>query len=63
MPDTTATTATTAPVYAAPVFLDTAPAPLPTPQTLSRRRNVVRQLGRFVAFNVKMIGMILHGAH
>lgn len=38
-----------------------ASAPLPTPKTLKRRRNVPLQLIRFVAINVKMMRVIARG--
>lgn len=42
---------------------DIAEAPLPTAQTLRRRRNVVFQAWRFVALNVRFVSMILKGDH
>jgi hypothetical protein len=38
-----------------------ASAPLPTPRTLRRRQNVLLQLGRFAAINLKMIAIIRRG--
>lgn len=38
-----------------------ASAPLPTPRTLARRRNVAFQLVRFAALNLKMMRVILRG--
>jgi len=40
-----------------------ASAPLPTRATSRRRNNVVFQLWRFVALNVRMASMILKGDH
>ena len=36
-------------------------APLPTPKTLRARKNVLFQIFRFAAVNIKMIKMILKG--
>ena len=38
-----------------------ASAPLPTPKTLSRRRNIAFQLLRFAAINLKMLRIIRRG--
>jgi hypothetical protein len=38
-----------------------ASAPMPTPKTLRRRRNVPIQLVRFVAINLKMMRVIARG--
>ena len=38
-----------------------ASAPLPTPKTLSRRRNLPFQLLRFAAINLKMMRVIARG--
>ena len=38
-----------------------ASAPLSTPRTLARRRNVAFQLLRFAALNLKMMRVILRG--
>lgn len=35
--------------------------PLPTRRTLRRRQSLPRQLGRFIALNVKMLRMVLRG--
>lgn len=38
-------------------------APLPTEKTLKQRKNLVLQLFRFIAINLKMIKMIRKGHH
>lgn len=38
-------------------------APLPTEKTLKQRKNVLLQLFRFAAINIKMIKMIRKGHH
>ena len=38
-------------------------APLPTEKTLKQRKNVLMQLIRFAAINIKMIKMIRKGHH
>lgn len=38
-------------------------APLPTPQTLRQRKNLVFQFYRFVSLNLRMVGVILKGHH
>jgi len=38
-----------------------ASAPLPTARTLRRRQNVVVQLGRFAAINLRMLAIIRRG--
>ena len=38
-------------------------APLPTEKTLKQRKNVLIQLTRFAAINIKMIRMIRKGHH
>ncbi len=40
-----------------------AAAPLPTGQTLRRRKNLLFQLWRFAAINVRMLTMITKGSH
>ena len=40
-----------------------ASSPLPTEQTLRRRKNPVFQLWRFVALNLRMLTMITKGSH
>lgn len=40
-----------------------AAAPLPTGQTLKYRKNLLVQLWRFVAINVRMLTMITKGSH
>jgi hypothetical protein len=40
-----------------------AAAPLPTGQTLRHRKNVLIQLWRFAAINVRMLTMITKGSH
>ena len=40
-----------------------ASAPLPTEQTLRRRRNPVFQVWRFAALNLRMLTMITKGSH
>ncbi len=42
---------------------DIANSPLPTQQTLRRRNNLVFQLWRFVALNVRFVTMIFKGNH
>lgn len=42
---------------------DIANAPLPTPQTLSWRRNIGYQLWRFVMLNIRFVKMITRGEH
>ncbi len=37
---------------------DIASAPLPTPKTLRARKNLLIQLGRFMAINTKMVKII-----
>lgn len=38
-------------------------APLPTEQTLRRRRNLIFQLWRFISLNTRMYLMVLKGPH
>jgi hypothetical protein len=38
-------------------------APLPTAKTLRFRKNLIIQLWRFVAINIKMLNMIRKGHH
>jgi hypothetical protein len=38
-------------------------APLPTEKTLRFRKNILIQLWRFTAINIKMVKMILKGHH
>lgn len=38
-------------------------APLPTERTLRFRKNVLIQLWRFIAINIKMLNMIRKGHH
>ena len=40
-----------------------ASAPLPTEQTLRRRKSLVFQLWRFAALNLRMLTMITKGSH
>lgn len=40
---------------------DLSNAPLPTEQTQRRRRSLVLQTGRFVAFNVRIMRMVVSG--
>jgi hypothetical protein len=40
-----------------------AEAPLPTPRTLRARASVPYQLTRFLAFNIRMLRMVLKGHH
>ena len=43
--------------------LSVAKAPLPTPETLRARKNLLIQTWRFVAINIRMVKMILKGHH
>lgn len=43
--------------------LDVSRAPLPTPKTLRRRQNVPLQFLRFVAFDARIMRMVLKGHH
>lgn len=36
-------------------------APVPTPATVATRYNLVFQLGKFIAFNVRLVLMVLKG--
>jgi hypothetical protein len=38
-------------------------APLPTARQMKARNNLVVQFGRFIALNLKMIGMVRKGHH
>jgi hypothetical protein len=38
-------------------------APLPTEKTLKARKNLIFQLFRFVAINIRMVKMIMKGHH
>lgn len=40
-----------------------AKAPLPTAKTLKARKNLLIQLWRFVAINIRMVKMIFKGNH
>ena len=40
---------------------DLSKAPLPTPKTLKRRRNVFFQFFRFVLFNLRIIKLVVRG--
>lgn len=40
-----------------------ASAPLPTEQTLRRRKSLTFQVGRFAALNLRMLTMITKGSH
>ncbi|NNN00244.1 MAG: hypothetical protein HKL86_00250 [Acidimicrobiaceae bacterium] len=40
-----------------------ASSPLPTEQTIRRRKNLVFQTWRFVALNLRMLTMITKGSH
>lgn len=42
---------------------DLSKAPLPTPKTLKLRRNIPYQFTRFVAFNTRIMRMVLKGHH
>lgn len=42
---------------------DIAKAPMPTAQTLARRKNLIFQGWRFVALSIRMLKMILKGHH
>lgn len=44
--------------HPATIVADLSKAPLPTAQTLKRRRSLPVQLGRFVVFNTRMIRMV-----
>ena len=56
-PAPTGATATDQPVA------DLSRAPLPTSQTLRRRRNLAFQFTRFLAFNTRIMRMVLKGHH
>lgn len=47
----------------APEFANLNAAPLPTAKTLRQRKNLVIQAYRFIAINLKMVGIILKGHH
>ncbi len=49
------------PVLAGQPVLDVSRAPLPTPRTLSMRRSPLFQFTRFLAFNVRIMRMVLKG--
>jgi hypothetical protein len=49
------------PVLAGQPVLDVSRAPLPTPRTLSMRRSPLFQFTRFLAFNVRIVRMVLKG--
>lgn len=38
-------------------------APLPTPQTLRRRRSLPMQFSRFLSFNSRIMRMVIKGHH
>ena len=38
-------------------------APMPTPKTLKRRKNVFLQFGRFIAINMRMLRVIRASGH
>lgn len=42
---------------------DLSKAPLPTPKTLRMRRNLPFQFTRFLAFNMRIMRMVLKGHH
>lgn len=44
-------------------FANLKAAPMPTPKTLRMRKNLFFQAYRFVALNLRMIGIILKGHH
>lgn len=44
-------------------FLDVSLAPLPTEKTLAMRRNIPFQFLRFVAFDLRIMRMVLKGHH
>jgi hypothetical protein len=44
-----------------PVFADLSSAPLPTEDTLRKRRSIPLQLTRFAAFNARIMRMVLKG--
>lgn len=46
-----------------PPVADLTKAPLPTADTLRRRRSVPYQLARFAVFNVRILKMVLRGSH
>lgn len=58
---------TTSPSFNTPVpgadqpIADLSKAPLPTDQTLKRRRSLPFQLSRFVVFNARIMKMVLKG--
>lgn len=42
---------------------DLTKAPLPTPKTVKRRQSLPYQLTRFVAYNIRIMRMVLRGHH
>lgn len=48
---------------ASPPYADVSKAPLPTPETLRARRSLPYQLTRFVAFNARIMRLVLKGDH
>lgn len=57
----TTTAASSPDPYAVDVSTRIASAPLPTARTLRRRQNVVVQVGRFAAINLRMLAIIRRG--
>ncbi|MBK8459979.1 MAG: hypothetical protein WAS07_04055 [Micropruina sp.] len=44
-------------------LLDVSKAPLPTPKTLAQRQSLPFQFLRFLAFNVRIMRMVIRGHH
>lgn len=51
------------PAGAAEPVADLSKAPLPTPQTLKARQSLLKQALRFVAFDARIMRMVLKGHH
>lgn len=51
------------PAPGAEPIADLSKSPLPTPKTLKMRRNLPFQFTRFLAFNVRIMRMVLKGHH
>ncbi len=62
-PSATSVTFTTARHGEDQPFLDLSAAPLPTPETVRRRRSLWRQALRFVAFSARIMRMVAAGHH
>lgn len=49
------------PVPGADPIVDLSSAPLPTKQTLKARQNLLTQFGKFVAFDLRIMRMVVKG--